>query len=587
MDAFQVSSTPLQKPQLNVDIGKMDYSMDSRPRLRPEAVSLTLIHNWLNICRYNHGDKCMVYPEKRMFPIRLVDVRAGTLTPFAQSDKVPPYVALSWVWGSAKPSDGLTSDRLPHAAKGGFLNTLRLPTSVSDAVILLRRLGLRYLWVDILCIVQDNAEDKDRYIPLMGLVYTASEFTIIANGKRGSSDGLPGVRAATRSRVQQVVHYDKLTLVSGLRVKFVRGIDGSDGEPDTCERDLVEPDSPWQLRAWTFQEKLLSRRCLIFGTHQTHWDCLEASYCEESHFEGRQNGTFSVHWPLQSPFSRDLIRRPREEQPDFYSNFHEQYTTLVDLYTQRDITFSSDALNAFQGILDTMSRRTGIQFRWGLPCSLFEQHLLWDVAAGRKRYHDAFPSWSWLDYRCLHTDRIFPKLTVSAATRCYIRTDVSPNGDKNDLSIQAVTDENHYPEDYPRLDSTASKARNVEIDDIPVALRMIIQPLFHLIFWADTVRVRWQEHSQGSHFGLLHVPDRGSEPIGTATFERYYRNGRNGVECTMVRVLDPDRNHARRQDEEVLLVVETNGEAKRVGLAHSHYEHSHSIRWEQELIILG
>lgn len=627
-DAFQVSNTLLREPQVKVDSRAPDSATASRPRLMPETVSPTLIHQWLNICRHKHGDRCIVYHGDRIFPIRLVDVRSRTITTFAQNDSKPPYVALSWVWGSAKPSDGMTSDRLPHASKEGFLSTLQLPTTVSDAAMLLGRLGMRYLWVDILCIVQDNDDDKDLYIPFMGSVYTASEFTIIANGKNGASDGLPGVRAATRPRVQQVVHYDELTLVSGLNAKFVK-------IADELEQDLLpEPNPPWQTRAWTLQEKLLSRRCLIFGANQMHWECLEASFCEESHFESLKHGTVPLQWSSRSLFSWDLMRQPRDKQFDSYHNyhdFHSQYCTLVCSYTQRDITLDSDALNAFQGILNTLSSHTGIQFQWGLPCSLFEQNLLWSTSSGHKRNHHGFPSWSWLNYRFVNAVDEWHGLYYAAATRCYIRTDVSPNGGKSDLCIQPVTDENRHAsnnhpfvEGYPGTD--ASEARTVEIADIPLALRMSIQPLFHLIFWADILRVRCVRSSLFDSFDLYLRGEGSDDTIpeflhdkrissidllvseltnidttqndenwfvghpklyGTATLDTGPPDGRRVVDCELVKVVDRETRHPEMPIEQVLLIVEKDGIAERVGLAVLPAFIHDRFPWTQRLIILG
>ncbi len=364
-DAFQIWTSLLREPQMSMDCREKARATTPRPRFRPETCNYELIREWLRICHENHGCKCIVYSKKQMFTIRLVYVRAGTIVPFAQGgdSNIPPYVSLSWVWGSSEAYDGLTSDRLPHAQKEGFLKTLRLPVTVSDAILFLERLGMHYLWVDLLCIVQDETVDKELYLPLMGAVYAASEFTVIANGRNSVSEGLPGVRTGTRPRTQQVVQSDELVLVSGLDAKF-----------DNHSNDEQNP--PWQNRAWTFQEKLLSPRCIVLGSNQMHWECLEASYCEETEFETLSNGTYPALGQIKSLFSWDLIRRPKEKQINFYLGFYSQYSKLLSSYNCRELSFDSDALNAFQGILNTLSDRTGVQFLWGLPSSLFEQNLL-------------------------------------------------------------------------------------------------------------------------------------------------------------------------------------------------------------------
>ena len=629
-DAFQISTSFLREPQMSMDCREKARATTPRPRLRPETCNYDLVRNWLEICHETHGCKCIVYSKKPMITIRLVDIRAGTIVPYAQGgdSSIPPYVCLSWVWGSSEAYDGLTSDRLPHAQKEGFLKTLRLPVTVSDAILFLERLGMHYLWVDLLCIVQDKTVDKELYIPLMGSIYAASEFTIIANGRNSVSDGLPGVRTGTRPRTQQVVQSDDLVLVSGLDAKF-----------DNYSNKEQSP--PWQKRAWTLQEKLLSPRCIVLGPNQMHWECMEASYCEETEFETLQNGTYSAQGPIISLFSWNLIRQPKEKQVRFYPDLHSQYSGLVRSYNSRDLSFDSDALNAFQGILNTLSDRTGVQFLWGLPCSLFEQNLLWQPGFGRKRDHE-YPSWSWLNYRYSSAVDQLDDLSSAAAIRCYKRTDESLDAGEDRISIQPITNENQYPKYDPTLDITRSKARIVEMNDIPVTVRKHIRPNFHIIFWADAIRARWCSHSLRDDSGDLYVSDVGddiktdikdvkrsafknarkailtvgsvisSKPayrmfgndnnntrsakglsmrnpkrIGSAAFEKHYRNDHRQMDCEVVKVLDKSHKYSRRPNEKALLIVEKNGVAERVGEASVIRDLISSIPWKQRLIILG
>ncbi len=115
-----------------------------------------------------------------MVTLRLVDVDTGIVDIFSQADgaSIPAYVTLSWVWGSARGHDGLTSDRLPYSCDEGFVSSLQLQPSVLDAIELVRQPGIRYLWADLLCIIQDSPADKDIYIPLMGSIYAQVRFVL-------------------------------------------------------------------------------------------------------------------------------------------------------------------------------------------------------------------------------------------------------------------------------------------------------------------------------------------------------------------------------------------------------------------------
>ena len=175
-----------------------------RTRLRPPICDSNIVQNWLRLCCEHHGGRCTVHSKKPMTSLRLVDVLEGKISSFTQNSgfAIPPHASLSWVWGHTKASDGLTTRQLYQADEKGFLNSSEMSSTIADAITFLQVMGIRYLWVDLLCIVQDNTKDKDFYMPLLGSVYTASEFTIVAYGRKGASDSIAGVRADTRSGSQ-------------------------------------------------------------------------------------------------------------------------------------------------------------------------------------------------------------------------------------------------------------------------------------------------------------------------------------------------------------------------------------------------
>ena len=123
--------------------------------------------------------------------------------------------------------------------------------TLKDAMYLCELLGQRYLWVDTLCIKQDSNEDKGQQIENMGLVYSCAELTIVSAAGSDSNGGLPGLR--TGSRATQAC----VESLSGLQI--------------TSARQSFMPcisNSTWQSRGWTFQEKALSQRLLVFTQHK-------------------------------------------------------------------------------------------------------------------------------------------------------------------------------------------------------------------------------------------------------------------------------------------------------------------------------
>ena len=187
-------------------------------------------------------------------------------------------------------------------------------------------------------------------------------------------------------------------------------------------------DTPWQTRAWTFQEKALSPRCLVFGSERLSWECMEASYREETEFEWLPNGTFPALPSTESIFSSKTVRQPPEELLDYCSDFHNLFAKLMTQYNYRIMSFDSDALRAFEGVLNTLRLSTKIEFLWGLPLSLFEQGLLWYVSGRRtqRRKLRRVPTWSWLHYRYSTAAEEDITLRSLAAVRCFHRCDLSP-----------------------------------------------------------------------------------------------------------------------------------------------------------------
>jgi hypothetical protein len=156
------------------------------------------------------------------------------------------YATLSYIWGS-QPPFRLELNSLHSLSQKGALDSYlaRFSRTIQHAIILLKRLGYRYLWIDSLCIVQDDHEDATILIRLMERIYGNSSVTVCAAGG-DSKFGIPGALQKSRNLNQIVERCGNLELLAVRRVESY------------IQR------SPWNTRAWTFQERLLSNRCLIF-----------------------------------------------------------------------------------------------------------------------------------------------------------------------------------------------------------------------------------------------------------------------------------------------------------------------------------
>ncbi|KAK8161672.1 hypothetical protein IWX90DRAFT_506438 [Phyllosticta citrichinensis] len=164
-------------------------------------------------------------------------------------------------------------------------------------------------------------------------------------------------------------------------------------------------DSIWAMRAWTLQERLLSKRALVFTETQNYWNCRSAVFSEEFAAEHTKNTSYHHLSIGQSYLHRDI---PDQEMAP--GEFCELYLTICAAYRQRRLTYQTDIPNAFAGISEILSMRQNDIFIWGLPQAHFSDALTWSFTGYHKRHgekipimktngHDpeniSIPSWSW------------------------------------------------------------------------------------------------------------------------------------------------------------------------------------------------
>jgi hypothetical protein len=201
-------------------------------------------------------------------PTRVLDVDGGTSSPenlrLYHTGRAPGrYVALSHRWGAYTPLKTTKTLLEIHCEE---ILLADLPRTFRDAIVVTRKLGVRYLWIDSLCIVQDDPQDWLRESALMGEIFANSYCTLAATSAKDSNGGLFLPRTVSQSV--------KLTDSSGdSPVSFYSGIQ------DHFERDLDDGDL--NSRGWVLQERLLSPRMIHFTAVQTFWECGSDRYSED------------------------------------------------------------------------------------------------------------------------------------------------------------------------------------------------------------------------------------------------------------------------------------------------------------------
>jgi hypothetical protein len=276
----------------------------------------------------------------------------------------------------------------------------RLPQTLKDAIITTKKLGLRYLWVDCLCIVQDEPGDISKEIAMMPRIFQGAQFTILAANASHSDQGFLQTRRVAQS------------LTGGIFKLPFRCPDGKDGWIAMSGYEGVNPESvrePTNDRAWILQEQLISPRLLVYGSRDLSWSCFT-----ESHEAG---GEF---WPNHARFrpirKMGTFSAAQDRARDYdWSNY--DWRNIVREYTQRGLSFPNDKLPAISGVAEIhkesreRDRRVPVEYLAGLWRDSLPDQLLWhrEVERGSPTQYRSprqssklrppssyrAPSWSW------------------------------------------------------------------------------------------------------------------------------------------------------------------------------------------------
>ncbi|EDO02734.1 hypothetical protein SS1G_05211 [Sclerotinia sclerotiorum 1980 UF-70] len=211
---------------------------------------------------------------------RLIDVRESKIVEFYNANIASfEYAALSYVWGGTQRTLLLKSNQQALQRAGSLTGCV--PNTIQDAMTFSQQLGIQYLWVDALCIIQDSDSDKAIQIGTMGTIYAHSKLTLIAASGKNAEAGLPGIQNPRRGKQTQIDISPADTRIS---MKLIRTLHPHNNGYSFSHQ--LE-DSEWSWRGWTLQERALSRRSIIFTDQQLFWACrkchrLEETYCETS-----------------------------------------------------------------------------------------------------------------------------------------------------------------------------------------------------------------------------------------------------------------------------------------------------------------
>lgn len=339
------------------------------------------IEKWYNNCLANHPH-CIVTGATGMTPARLINIeKAGKVFLWNVQGVMPSYTALSHCWGGSEESMTFSTNLKQHEEDIPWQS---LRKTFQNAIVLTRRLGIHYIWIDSLCIIQDSMNNSDWQIESakMGAIYHNASLVILASWGINGESGLFNKRQSTFE-----VHgeFNKQAYCVYTRPVLDHSFWG------LGSTDSINKKNPLISRAWCFQERFLAVRSIQFMRDELVWECSEGSSCEC----GVLRSYKSMFTTLQRPFrSYD-----NGQTSDYNVVLRETWLEVVQQYSWKKLTKPSDILPALSGLAAQVAVYLGDHYRAGLWETDIRsgRGLVWYSRAARNtRPHPRRgPSWSW------------------------------------------------------------------------------------------------------------------------------------------------------------------------------------------------
>ncbi|KAF8848420.1 HET-domain-containing protein [Acephala macrosclerotiorum] len=411
-DWYQFYCTPDQiSPRMAISDTLSTISGDVTSR---QALEWTL--NRLRDCKSHHS-QCLPYSQKEpLLPSRVLDLGSSSDTRPAQSvtlietkAKMARYICLSYCWGKCF---SLTTTKDNYSRHKAGIPISSLARTHREAVEFTRRLGMQYLWIDALCIIQGDKEDWQLEASKMYEYYQNAELTLAADLGIDSEAGLYAGSVTANEASRKVVSHALLSDPSPSTEVCVRQ---ALKHVDIFHRetDVTDQRSPLMKRGWVYQERFLSPRYLHFGK-ELIWECNTHLTCECSVLD---NLNIWAADPIRKDKAR-LAALPRQGNLD---KVIVHWKFAVIRYSSLDLTYQSDRLLAISGIAKYFSQFKCGPYYAGLWRDKFLVQLVWyadnKALKARVRQWDA-PTWSWAS---VHGQIYYsPDLNIESRSECKI-----------------------------------------------------------------------------------------------------------------------------------------------------------------------
>ncbi|KAH6964641.1 heterokaryon incompatibility protein-domain-containing protein [Fusarium avenaceum] len=383
-------------------------SADSAPKSLPNAHLLStsqtddLWRHWHDTCSETHS-KCRVsnsYQLSAFMPKRLVEV-------LCDSDKKPQqwrivlgadverpdYLTLSHCWGFSKH---LSLTKQNYHDLMAISPCSMLPATYRDALFVTTALGKRFIWIDSLCITQDDEDDWKSQSSVMGSIYKHSACNIAALWAEGSSDGCFAPK-------------ERPTFISLGSEEF--SVQHFLYDAPFHQEDIMH--APLNKRSWVIQERYLALRQLGFAKSQVYWACQELTASEEFP-AGMPYAPAEIRVGQASALSRGGLTSESDLA------LRKIWADLVKAYSRCQLTYLTDKTIALAGIAGEFRTANNDTYLAGLWRQNLEDQLCWSRDREEYPYQShgmtptyLAPTWSWINlHGPVEYDRVYARESV-------------------------------------------------------------------------------------------------------------------------------------------------------------------------------
>jgi len=381
-----------------------------------------VIDGWIQQCLDDHN-YCS-YTTAPSLPTRVLDIGTTDSTSpirlISSNGLKADFAALSHCWGGITP---LTTTKATLASRMQQIEMSELHKTFQEVVQIVRRLNIRYLWIDTLCIIQDDPKDWMQESVKMCQVYRDAYVNIAASAAADCTAGL--------------IH------------RFVPSLQGTSGKNDETKIAIRisgihsrQRAAPLEVRAWTLQEDLLARRVLYFAERQLLWRCKAIAASEDGLLDGLEYEESTL-----SRMRRDFVKLDGGHRAEAYQSWRR----LAETYSRRKVTFEKDRLPALAGITPHFRDLLGDEPILGLWRDELVAGLLWVTHYDAIRSPvQGIPSWSWMSIKGgINYDELWfssghngndyyadPKLEICSATVIWSATPLSSSLESSKLVVR-------------------------------------------------------------------------------------------------------------------------------------------------------